>query len=88
MRATGMVRKIDTYGRIVVPKEIRDMLNFEEESDIEMLIDQGNKRLILEKYHRGCIFCGEIENTKKFKDKVICEDCADQFCEDHYNTNK
>ena len=88
MKATGMVRKIDGFGRIVVPKEIRNMLDFKENADIELLVDEGNKRLILERYHRGCIFCGEIENTKEFKDKIICESCADEFCEDHYNDNK
>lgn len=87
MKATGMVRKIDGVGRIVVPKELRDMLEFDEDAKIEMLVDQENKRLILEKYHRGCVFCGEIENTTEYKDKIICHECAEDFCVNHYNPN-
>ena len=56
MKSTGMIRKVDELGRIVIPKEIRDMFNIIEKDLMEIFIDGDN--IILRKYEESCIFCG------------------------------
>ncbi|NLX63218.1 MAG: AbrB/MazE/SpoVT family DNA-binding domain-containing protein [Clostridiaceae bacterium] len=75
MRATGYVRKLDSLGRIVLPKSIRKELNINEGDDIEMYVDE-NGNVVLDKYTPRCVFCDVAKpNTIDFKGKVICTDC-------------
>lgn len=60
MKSTGIIRKVDELGRVVIPKEIRDMLNIVEKDLMEIFIDGDS--IILRKYEESCIFCG---NKKK-----------------------
>lgn len=48
MKTTGIIRRIDELGRIVIPKEIRRSLRIKEGENIEILIDNDN--IILKKY--------------------------------------
>lgn len=75
MRATGYVRKLDSLGRIVLPKSLRRQLNINIGDNIEMFVDdEGN--VVLDKYLPRCIFCEEIsENMVEYKGKNICRDC-------------
>lgn len=77
MKSTGIVRKIDNLGRIVLPKETRTVLDIKEKDSIEMFIDNG--RIILEKYQPSCIFCGNTENIVYFNGKRVCSDCIDKL---------
>ncbi|WP_025690911.1 AbrB/MazE/SpoVT family DNA-binding domain-containing protein [Paenibacillus zanthoxyli] len=74
MKATGIVRRIDDLGRVVVPKELRRMLNIEEGDPIEFFSD-GDK-VILKKYSPGCTFCGEEEHLQSLGGKPICLKCV------------
>lgn len=49
MKATGVVRRIDELGRIVIPKEIRKTMRIREGENIEIFID-GNQNIVLKKY--------------------------------------
>ena len=74
MKSTGIVRKVDNLGRIVLPAEIRQSLDIQDGKDsIEIFIDKD--RIILQKYTPGCIFCGDIENVHFFNDNRVCEAC-------------
>jgi transcriptional pleiotropic regulator of transition state genes len=75
MKATGYVRKLDSLGRIVLPKSLRRQLNIKEGDSIEMFVDdQGN--VVLDKYIPRCTFCeGSSENMIEYKGKIICRDC-------------
>ena len=77
MKSTGIVRKIDNLGRIVLPKETRTVLDIKEKDSIEMFIDNG--RIILEKYLPSCIFCGNTENIVYFNGKRVCSNCIDKL---------
>ena len=55
MKSTGIVRKLDELGRIVIPKEIRNKLNIEQKDSIEIYTD-GNS-IVLKKFESNCIFC-------------------------------
>ena len=51
MKATGIVRRIDDLGRIVIPKEIRGTMGIKEGDPIEMFIDAESGGLVLMTYH-------------------------------------
>lgn len=75
MRATGYVRKLDSLGRIVLPKSLRKELNINEGDDIEMYVDDDGN-VVLDKYIPRCVFCDVAKpEVINFKGKVICEDC-------------
>ena len=74
MKSTGIVRKIDELGRVVVPIELRNKLNIQEKDPIEIYTD-GNS-IVLKKFEPNCIFCNNTKHLTKYKDKLICEKCA------------
>jgi len=77
MKATGYVRKLDSLGRIVLPKSLRKQLKIKEGDSIEMFVDeQGN--VVLDKYIPRCTFCEGINGQMvQFKGKTICRNCLD-----------
>lgn len=74
MKISGIVRKVDTLGRIVIPKEVRKELDIKEGDPIEIL--QEDKNIVLRKYHVRCIFCGEEEGLFEYKGVRICRKCT------------
>jgi len=77
MKSTGIVRKIDELGRIVLPIEIRSTMGIESRDPIEIFTD--NDKIILKKYQPSCIFCGNADNVTLFGGKLICRDCMSQI---------
>jgi transcriptional pleiotropic regulator of transition state genes len=73
MKSTGIVRKVDELGRVVIPIELRRVLEIAEKDPVEIFVD-GN-RIVLKKYETTCIFCGSSENVQTFKGRNICEKC-------------
>jgi transcriptional pleiotropic regulator of transition state genes len=73
MKATGITRKIDELGRIVLPMELRKNMNIVEKDPLEIFVEGDN--IILRKYKSSCIICGNDENCVDFKGKCICADC-------------
>lgn len=78
MKSTGMIRKVDELGRVVIPKEIRKTLGIEERDQIEIFVDGHS--IILKKVESSCIFC-EKKDTEliNYKDKLICTDCVNNL---------
>ena len=74
LKSTGMVRKIDELGRLVLPIELRRTLDISVKDSLEIYVD-GNI-VILKKYEPACIFCGNAKEVISFKGKNICPDCA------------
>lgn len=77
MRSTGIVRKVDELGRIVMPIELRRSLDISEGNSLEIFTE--NEDIILRKYEPGCIFCGDSLNVKNFKGKTICTKCLKEM---------
>ena len=73
MKATGVVRPIDNLGRIVLPIELRRIMNLNEKDLLEIFVEEN--RIVLEKYQRSCIFCGSSDNVVEYMDKTVCQDC-------------
>lgn len=74
MNNTGIIRRIDELGRIVIPIEIRNNFDIKEKDPIEIYVD--NDSIVLKKYEPSCFFCGESENIIEFKNKIICRKCV------------
>ena len=74
MKSTGIVRKIDPVGRIVLPIELRKTLNIDDnDSELEIFVEEN--RIIMQKYQPCCIFCGNTEKIVSYKGKNVCQDC-------------
>ena len=63
MRATGIVRRLDDLGRLVIPKEIRRVLGWKEGDPLELYFDRENKAIVLKKY--------EVEEEEKMKEYTV-----------------
>ncbi len=79
MKSTGIVRKVDELGRVVIPIEIRNQFEIAEKDPIEIYVDSSS--IILKKYQRSCLFCGNPKNVIFYKDKPICPKCLAQLRE-------
>jgi len=77
MKSTGIVRRVDELGRVVLPIELRRTLDIEIRSPLEIYVD--GDLIILRKYEPACIFCGEAKDVINFKDKIICSDCLKEL---------
>ena len=77
MKSTGIVRKVDELGRIVLPSELRNSLGIEIKDSLEIYVSGDS--IILKKYLPACIFCGEANEVTVFKGKNICSKCLKQL---------
>lgn len=77
MKTSGIVRKVDELGRIVIPKEMRNMLDIANGDPVEINID--GDRVFLTKYQPNCIFCGSEQRVVAFRDKRVCLDCLEDI---------
>lgn len=76
MKSTGIVRKVDGLGRIVLPIELRRVLDIPVQSDLEIYVN--GDEIILKKYAPNCIFCGGTEGLTEYEGKNICALCAEK----------
>ena len=77
MKSTGIVRKIDELGRIVLPKELRRTLGLNDRESVEIYVDQD--AIILKKFKSTCVLCGDNEDLLDFKGKSSCQKCMDEL---------
>ncbi|HHV46255.1 MAG TPA: AbrB/MazE/SpoVT family DNA-binding domain-containing protein [Tissierellia bacterium] len=77
MKSTGIVRKVDRLGRVVIPIELRRNLDIEEKDALEIFID--GEHIVLKKYAPACIFCGQAKDVTTFKNKNICPSCLKEI---------
>lgn len=73
MKTSGVVRRLDPLGRIVLPKPYRDTLDIAIKDDIEIYMDGTS--IIVEKHEPRCVFCCETEGISDFKGKNVCKEC-------------
>jgi transcriptional pleiotropic regulator of transition state genes len=76
-RTTGVVRRIDELGRVVVPSELRRIIRLREGDELEISLD--GDRIILQKRQDVCLFCSAENPELEFKDRRICHGCASDF---------
>ena len=73
MKSTGIVRKVDELGRIVLPIELRRTLDIAERDPLEIFVEEDT--VILRRYNPACVFCGESKGITNYKGKNVCPDC-------------
>ncbi len=77
MKSTGIVRKVDELGRVVIPIELRRTLGISEKDALEIYVD--GERIMLKKYEPACIFCGNADRVSYFKGKIVCNTCLKEL---------
>ena len=77
MKSTGIVRKVDELGRVVIPIELRRNLDIEVKDALEIFVD--GEHIILKKYAPACLFCGQAKDVESFKGKNICPACLSEL---------
>ena len=73
MTSTGIVRRIDSFGRFVLPIELRRTLQIEDNDSLEIFVEDNT--IVLKKYQPACIFCGNARDITLYKGKNICSEC-------------
>jgi transcriptional pleiotropic regulator of transition state genes len=74
LRSTGMVRRIDELGRVVIPIELRRNMGIDERDPLEILVD--GEQIVLRKFEPACVFCGNVTNVQSFNRKIVCCECV------------
>ncbi|WP_222126005.1 AbrB/MazE/SpoVT family DNA-binding domain-containing protein [Paenibacillus xylanexedens] len=82
LKTTGVVRRVDELGRIVVPKELRDVYGIDHGAAVEVYLDPVHKYLVIQRAVQQCVFCGDSRDITVFKNKNVCEACVVDFAHD------
>ncbi len=77
MKSTGIVRQLDTLGRIVLPVELRRTLGIELKDALEIFVEDD--KIIMKKYSPTCIFCKSSKDLVSYKGKNICTSCLNEL---------
>ncbi len=77
MSMTGMIRKVDELGRIVLPVELRNSLGIHTHDAVEIRMEDDD--ILLWKVHNCCTFCGAKENLHSYRTKQLCSNCLTQL---------
>lgn len=77
MKSTGIVRKVDELGRIVLPIELRRTLEIAERDSLEIYVE--GTTIILKKYEPACIFCNDAKDVVNYKGRNICRKCLEEM---------
>lgn len=77
MKSTGVVRQLDTLGRIVLPIELRRTMDIGVKDMIEIFVEDD--QIILKKYHPSCIFCSDARDVAPYKGKLVCKNCLNEL---------
>ena len=77
IKSTGIVRRIDELGRVVIPMELRNQFKIVEKDPIEIFVDGSS--IILRKYEPNCVFCGSTKDLYEHNEKLICNKCIEKI---------
>ena len=74
MRVTGVSRKVDDLGRIVLPAELRRSFDIREGDQIDIAVDDD--KIILQKRRSSCTFCGSMDGLRSYREHQVCSSCV------------
>lgn len=77
MKSTGIVRKVDKLGRVVLPIKMRRTLDISEKDALEIYVEGEN--IILRKYQAACVFCNSTKDIINFKGRNVCASCIEKL---------
>ncbi len=81
--STGIVRRVDELGRIVIPIEMRNALDIAQKDPVEISMEGSS--IILRKYENRCVFCGALRPAIRFNGKLMCKKCLEKINEQTKN---
>ena len=79
MKSTGIVRKVDELGRIVLPIEMRRTLDIAERDALEIYVDGPS--IVLKKHQPACVFCDDAKDILTYRGKNVCRNCVKALLE-------
>lgn len=77
IKSTGIVRKVDELGRIVLPIELRNKLDIAVKDPVEIYVDGSS--IILRKHEPNCVFCGNNKDLITYNNKLVCKKCQEKL---------
>lgn len=77
MKSTGIVRKVDQLGRVVIPIELRRNLDIDDKDSLEIFVE--DEQIILKKYSPACCFCSNASGVRVFKNHNVCSACLEEL---------
>ena len=77
LKSTGIIRKVDELGRVVLPIELRNKFEIKEKDPLEIYVEGSS--IILRKSEPSCIFCGSTKNLTNYSNKNICSNCINNI---------
>ena len=80
MKSTGIIRKVDDLGRIVLPIELRRILDIAERDEMEIYME--GERIVLKKHESVCIFCDSDRGLTAYRGKNVCRECINRLYEE------
>lgn len=86
MKATGIIRRVDELGRIVIPIELRNKFEITEKDPMEIYVD--GSCIILKKIEPNCMFCNSSKKLFTYQNKMICEKCLENIKKLSENSEK
>lgn len=85
MNSIGMTRRIDALGRIVVPAELRRILEIRVGDLLDIRVEDGH--VVLAKVEKACVFCGAAEALRPYQEKRVCTPCIDRLAGNYGTPN-
>jgi AbrB family transcriptional regulator, transcriptional pleiotropic regulator of transition state genes len=76
-RRTGVARKVDQLGRVVLPAEVRRHFDISAGDLIEITVDSD--AILLTKVENRCVFCGGTTGLSEFSGKLVCGECVSRL---------
>ncbi len=77
MKSTGIVRPLDSLGRVVLPIELRRVLGLKPKDPVEIFVD--GDYILLKKYQPSCVFCDSMEEITVYNGKNVCSACIQKL---------
>jgi len=85
MSSIGMPRRIDALGRIVVPAELRRVLEIRVGDLLDIRVEDG--RLVLAKVEQACVFCQSVDTLRPYHEKLLCNECVERLSRSYGASN-
>ncbi len=74
---TGIVRKIDDLGRIVIPAETRRLFNINDGDELAVSVEED--AIVIRKLAATCVFCGATDDVTAHRGRGVCGDCREEL---------
>jgi AbrB family transcriptional regulator, transcriptional pleiotropic regulator of transition state genes len=75
LHSTGMTRKVDSLGRVVLPAEMRRVFGIREGDLVDIAVD--GHHIVLTKVEQRCVFCGDAAALVEYSGKLVCQPCVE-----------